>query len=150
MTNELFLTIFAIHIYATIFMTGVIWIIQLVHYPMFTGLDARYFESSMISHQKGMSQVVLITMLIELFTGAFLIYIAKDLLTYFIINFIALLIIWFVTFTISVPCHSRLLVSKNNDIINRLVKTNWTRTFFWSARSLAALYFIISKMTVIL
>ena len=150
MTNELFILILAVHLYTTIFMTGVIWIIQLVHYPMFTDLDARFFEKSMKDHQKGMSQVVLITMLIEIFTGASLIIFSQGVSFLIILNFIALLVIWFVTFMISVPCHNRLLISKNNDVIKKLVQSNWIRTVLWSIRSIGLLYFILGKIMVTL
>lgn len=41
--------------------------------------------------------------------------------------------VWGATFSLSVPCHSRLhREGKNFKVINRLVMSNWLRTLLWS------------------
>jgi hypothetical protein len=53
----------------------------------------------------------------------------------------AMLIAWFVTFTLSVPCH-RLLQKegRRDDVISRLVQTNWLRTAGWTVVWIAGVY----------
>ncbi len=148
--DNLFILAFVIHVYACTFMTGVIWIIQLVHYPMFKDLELSTFNHAMKRHQKGMSKVVLAIMLIELFSGVALITLMKGINLAVIINLLILVVIWVITFLVSVPCHSRLLVTKSSDTINRLVLTNWPRTLLWSGRSLCLMYFLTSYLVVTL
>ena len=50
-----------------------------------------------------------------------------------------LLIIWISTAFIQVPCHERLLGGFDQQVHQRLVKSNWIRTVAWSIRAILAL-----------
>jgi len=46
------------------------------------------------------------------------------------------LIIFGLTFFLSVPLHSQLAEGKDNQVIEKLIKTNWPRTIIWTMRLL--------------
>lgn len=58
-----------IHFASTWAMVGLIWIVQLVHYPMFGCLDAAQFSRHMRDHQQQISWIVLPLMMSELLSG---------------------------------------------------------------------------------
>jgi len=51
--------------------------------------------------------------------------------------------IWAVTFAVSVPCHRRLAAGYDEKVVNRLIRTNWLRTTFWTAKALIVVYSLI-------
>lgn len=80
-------------------------------------------------------------MLAELVTGALLV--LKEPTPLLIINIIAILAIWLVTFLISMPCHKVLSEKKDKFQIERLIKTNWIRTILWTIRSVLILMLVL-------
>ena len=124
-----------------LFMVGVIWTIQLVHYPSFHFVASENFVSFEKFHAFRISLVVIPAMLIELLTAAALVYFFKENSQLLMINFILVLCIWAVTFFISSPAHGKLLSGFSTETINFLISTNWIRTILWTAK--AALIFYI-------
>ena len=128
--------LFLLHFVSTIFMTGVIWIVQLVHYPGFQFVEEKRFIDFEKFHKFKISLIVLPAMLIELFTGIFIILFHAKIYfeRSFIFNLIILFIIWLITFVFSVPLHKKLENGKDLKAIRLLINTNWIRTFGWSIR----------------
>lgn len=134
--------VFLIATASCFFMTGVIWIVQLVHYPYFHYSDNQSFADAQKFHTTKISYVVLPAMIIELLASLYLLYQVPDIIspsTSFIL-FALLTLIWISTFFLQVPLHNSLAKEKNSPIIRRLVQTNWIRTLAWSLRSLIFLY----------
>ena len=136
--------LFSLHLFSTFFLTGLIWVIQLVHYPSFLYIDEKNFPSFESFHTKSISLIVLPTMIFELISGAYL-YIVKPNTEYDIFLFSLLILIWFSTFFLSVPLHGKLSIKKDIKVINRLIYTNWPRTIFWSLRSILLILTILEK-----
>lgn len=130
--------IFILTFSATLFMTGLIWLVQLVHYPYFRFTDHEHFVEAQRFHQSRISWIVLPVMLVELIGSiALLIWQADEFPQWFLWSQLVLLIvIWGSTFLIQVPHHSRLSEKFDERTIQRLVCTNWCRTYAWSLRSL--------------
>lgn len=131
-----------LEIFSCLMMTGVIWVIQLVHYPSFIFIDKENFIKFERFHQKKISLVVLPLMLFEIISHILLLFYRG--LSYNLINFslsTSLLAIWMVTFFVCLPCHQKLSQSFQSKIIQKLIKVNWLRTFFWSLRSI--LFFLL-------
>lgn len=131
-----------LHFYATLFMTGLIWFVQVVHYPFLHyaegNLDAARF------HQRRTGWVVIPVMVVELVTAVLLLgssWIAQygD---YLFINLGLLLLTWAVTFLKMVPLHRRLLEHMDESTIQVIVTTNWVRTILWTVRSLVLMRFL--------
>lgn len=124
-----------LQIFCTVFMVGLIWFVQVVHYPLFkvVGDSSNYFRE----HQKRTSWVVLPVMLLELVCAAFLLYyrgIPVDQL-----GFVLVAVIWISTLFFQIPCHQKLLTSYSEKVVLRLVRTNWVRTLGWSIRAVILL-----------
>ena len=128
--------LFGLHFISTIFMTGVIWIVQLVHYPAFHFVEEKKFVEFEKFHTFNISLIVLPMMIIELLSGILLIslYWGFYFKATFISNLIILFITWLITFSISVPLHDKLGKGKDFKLINQLTQTNWVRTIAWSLR----------------
>ncbi len=124
------------------FMTGIIWLIQLVHYPAFKFIDESKFKKFHSFHSTRITYIVAPVMAIELLTAFALCFSVQAV---YIWNFILVLILWALTGFVSVPIHNSL--TEGNDIkkINQLVKTNWFRTAIWTFRSMAILFFITTQ-----
>lgn len=131
------------HAAATLYMVGVIWMVQLVHYPLFDGVGDDGFASYENRHTRQMTGVVLPAMVIELVTAIALAVPAirqSDLLSV-VPGWMAWLglalvaLIWGVTFTLSVPQHFRLAEGFDPSAHRVLVDTNWLRTVGWTLRA---------------
>lgn len=137
-------TLLFLHIFCCFFLTGLIWIIQLVHYPSFQWVDKNKTNSFINFHTKRISFIVIPIMLLELISGIFLLetFSNTKYLYFFSINLISLVAIWISTFVLSVPCHKKLIFYFEIKTIKRLVKTNWPRTLLWSLRSILFCLFL--------
>lgn len=129
-----------LHLFCCFFMTGVIWIIQWVHYPSFNYIEKSEFISFENFHGNRITFIVGPLMILELMT-AFYLYFQKDS-PFWIVNLVGVLLIWVSTFFLSVPAHTQLSEGYSIEIIRRLVVTNWPRTLLWSLRSLVLMFFI--------
>jgi hypothetical protein len=133
-------SILTFHLAATLLMTGVIWIIQLVHYPSFMYIEKNKFVDFEMFHSKQISKVVIPLMLLELVTSVLLIYISSQQSLLFIANFLLLIATWLITLFFSARYHKKLVDGFNELYILKLIKTNWARTIFWTTRSVMLLF----------
>jgi hypothetical protein len=119
--------VFLLHFAVTWYMTGVIWVIQILHYPMLTS-DRQSFHMTRVTY------VVAGPMLVEAITGVWLWWqFRSDLL--WLAASIALLLIWTSTFVLQVPAHRRLTEAWNAADHSGLITGNWIRTILWSLRA---------------
>ena len=130
--------VFLIHLTATAFMVGVIWLVQLVHYPAFKHIEEKNFKEFAFFHQQKITYIVAPAMVIEFLSGLYLLPATGFVFTATMMMLIA---VWLVTFFYSVKEHNLLLSGKDEESIDRLVKTNWIRTLLWTGR-LIILFFI--------
>jgi hypothetical protein len=121
-------------------MTGVIWVVQLVHYPAFAAVERgpadvewRRFGDH---HRASMSLVVGPFMLVEGVTGLWLLADPPAdvgrLLPF--VAAILMAVAYGTTAFVSVPLHARLTERFDTDAHGRLVSTNWIRTGAWTIR----------------
>ena len=129
--------LFLVESTSTLLLTGLIWTIQLVHYPSFHWIDPARFSSFARFHQNRISCLVLPLMLLELATTVVLAFLQHEGA---ILRLTITVLIWSSTFFLSVPLHNLLLNSPDPKIIQRLVITNWPRTVLWSIRTILCLY----------
>lgn len=129
---------------ATLMMTGLIWFVQIVHYPLFGQVGKSGFAFYEASHSSLTTLVVMPLMLIELLT-AFLLVGQRPAGAPAIwpLAGVALVgVIWLATFFLSVPQHNILSRGFDEQAHRTLVLTNWIRTLAWSARSLIMLFLL--------
>ncbi|MBC6699833.1 hypothetical protein [Hymenobacter sp. BT190] len=118
------------------YLTGLIWTVQMVHYPGFVYVAPEKFAAFHQHHTRSMSWVVLAPMVLELGLAGWLVWQGRGLGVATWVSLGLVVLIWAATFFISVPFHNRLAADGYNYIaIDGLVRTNWIRTLTWTARS---------------
>ncbi|MCR9288410.1 MAG: hypothetical protein NXI23_13615 [Bacteroidetes bacterium] len=113
---------------------GLIWVIQLVHYPAFQWIEeGRFFEFHK-HHTRSISIIVAPLMVLELGLAFWLAY-SECFQLLHTLPLTIVLLIWASTFFVQIPIHHKLSKGKNTDLIRRLVQTNWFRTILWTVKS---------------
>lgn len=126
-----------VHCAATLFMTGLIWFVQVVHYPLFESVGRNGFAGYERAHQQRTGWVVGPTMLVELATAVTIAFTAGDTLAW--LGLTLLIGIWASTALLQIPAHRTLARAFDGGAHRRLVGTNWIRTIAWTFRSVIAL-----------
>lgn len=127
-------TIFLINAFSSFFMMGLVWYVQLVHYPSFHFVDEDRFTEFHTHHSLKTGFIVMPVMSLELSTSAALAW-SDGWLTLNALGFYVVILIWISTLFFSVPKHNALTHGKVDSLITRLVNTNWIRTALWSIKS---------------
>ncbi len=140
------MTLLFVHAFATLFMTGVIWFVQVVHYPLFAAIAPGEFPTYERRHTHLTTFVVLPPMFIELIAAGWLAFAPPTGIDQRLawIGFGLAVLLWLSTFLIQVPCHRALEKTHDARVIRRLVQTNWLRTVVWSVRAVLCLLMIPS------
>jgi hypothetical protein len=134
-------TVLILHVVLAAWMTGIIWVVQCVHYPMFKALHTlpeADFQQWMRFHTKHITPIVGPAMLLEVITGLVLLYYPPvSFVPYWVwlINMLSIGLLFFATTISSIPAHGQLAaLGFNKSVINRLVALNWVRTLLWTSR----------------
>jgi hypothetical protein len=137
-------TIFLINLAATVYLTGVIWVVQLVQYPFFSFVDAEKFPAYHSSYTFRITPVVAPAMILELVTSILLLFRAPENFNAKLVwlGLILTLVVWASTFLLQVPLHDKLARGFDAGAHSALVNTNWIRTAAWSLRAALVLYFV--------
>lgn len=117
------------------FLTGLIWTVQLAHYPAFSYVSEDRFPSFHKFHSRAITWVVAPAMSMDLLAALALF--GADPNWLWASNLTGALAAWIVTALVSVPIHGRLARGYSAADIQRLTQTNWARTALWSARTIA-------------
>ena len=130
---------------ATAYMTGVIWFVQLVHYPLMAGWPHDQFAVWESRHRELTGFVVIPGMVLEAVAVALLVAYRPRSIPAWLIGAGGLLAVgvWASTFLIQVPCHSLLSSGWDERVHARLVDTNWLRTVLWTLRLGIALAMVV-------
>lgn len=132
------------HLLATLTMFGVIWTIQLVHYPLFSGVGADAFSDYAEQHRLRITWIVLPAMLVELGTALWFVFDRPDAWpSWAAWAGLALVgVVWLSTAVLQVPLHGALSGGFDPDAHSRLVGTNWIRTVAWTGRAALVLWLL--------
>jgi len=135
-------TLFLTHLFATLFMVGVIWFAQAVHYPLLGRVGDEAFVDYEKENTCRTGWVVIPVMTVELITALLLLWKQPEffLPSYAWFNAALLAVIWVSTFTLQGPYHNRLVKKFDPAVWRSLVKTNWIRTATWTLRGILLLY----------
>lgn len=127
------------------YLTGVIWVVQLVVYPALMLVGKAEFGRYHRAHTRGMGWVVGAPMVLELALAGWLAWAAYPRWGAGpALGQLALVgSIWAATFGVAVPFHNRLAAQGYNYIaLDGLTRTNWLRTLAWTARAALLGYFL--------
>lgn len=122
------------------YMCGVIWLIQLIHYPSFVSVEPSQFANFHHRHSAVMGVLVGPVMIVELLAGLWLV--SQHAHVVSLANVVIVLLLWIFTFFVSVPLHNQLSAGFDLKVIHQLVLTNWPRTFLWTAKLALTSYWL--------
>ena len=122
---------------ATAVMTGVIWFVQWVHYPLLATVSVEHAVETAVDHQRRTGQVLAIPMALEGVTTLWLLASRPDVVSLILpwLGALLLAVALGSTVFVSVPLHAKMATNPTVDVGRRLVVTNWPRTIAWSARA---------------
>lgn len=138
------LWLFLINAISTLLLTGIIWFVQVVHYPLFKRADRERYGKFAADHTRLTSYVVTPLMLAELGSAVALPfalpeYVHSDEAW---VGLVLVAAVWVSTFVIQVPLHRRLASGYNTNAVRALVLTNWIRTIIWSGRTVLIVWWL--------
>jgi peroxiredoxin Q/BCP len=149
MNDPLIRLLFLAHLGSSLYMVGLIWFVQVVHYPLFDSVGNREFPSYEQRHTALTTWVVAPPMLVEGTTAVLLILFRPSSVpegsVWF--GFALLGVSWLSTAFIQVPCHELLSKVFEPLVHQRLVLTNWLRTAAWSLHGALVLCMAWSSFT---
>ncbi|MCA9078664.1 MAG: hypothetical protein KDA93_26805 [Planctomycetaceae bacterium] len=135
--NDFEKTILLTQLTSTFGMTGLIWFVQLSHYPLFAKVGREGFAEYERLHRVRTTVVVAPLMLSEAATAVLLFQLVPDWISFHsaLLGAALIMAVWVSTATLQVPQHERLSEGFESFALRKLVRTNWIRTVAWSARS---------------
>ena len=141
-----FFNLLVAHALVTSALTGIIWFVQIVHYPLFPLASGQNYPLYHRTHERGITRVVVPLMIVESLTAIILLlrFPAGVSRSLFYLALALLAIIWLSTFLLQLPQHRNLEQGFNVIAWQTLSRTNWVRTIAWSLR-LWILFLLIAR-----
>lgn len=131
-----------LHGASTLALVGLIWLVQLVQYPLFARVGREAFTGYHAAHSRQITWVVAPLMLCELITGVWLLFDRPAAVPapaiWIGLGLIGL--IWLSTAFLQVPAHATLAQGFDAETHRSLVRTNWVRTCGWTLRGMLVLW----------
>lgn len=121
---------------ATVVMIGVIWFVQIVHYPLLSVVPVEAAAATAVEHQRRTGFVVAAPMAVEGVTTLALLVAVPDGVAAWMpwVGGVLLAVALGSTVFLSVPRHARMAANPDARVGRELVVTNWPRTIAWTAR----------------
>ena len=127
---------------------GVIWIMQIVHYPLMRFVSGEQFARFETAHRVRISWVVGPLMLIEGVCVLAFLFAPPAGLPWWLpwvgagVEAVAI----GTTAFVSAPLHERLNANFDQATLNRLIATNWIRTIAWTCRAAVAIAMLVAVL----
>ncbi|MCX6857609.1 MAG: hypothetical protein NTV80_22215 [Verrucomicrobia bacterium] len=129
------ITLLLLHAFITWMLCGLIWTVQVVHYPLFEDVGHENFSAYHGKHMWLITWIVMPLMFLEVASAGLLLFWGEHSWP-FLVSLAALAVAWLSTAVYQVPMHDKLVRGYDAEIIRRLVLTNWWRTLAWTLRGL--------------
>lgn len=128
------------HAASTWMLTGLIWTIQVVHYPLFELADRGRYEVFAAAHGWRIAALVGPVMIAEALLAVWLVARCPPNVpaAWAWAGLVLVVIVWMSTALLQMPEHARLAVGFDADAHARLVAGNWIRTAAWTLRAVLA------------
>ena len=129
-------TALVVHSSLGLFMCGLIWFVQIVHYPLFEAVGREQFSRYEQLHVQRVGWVVGPVMLAEAASAVALLPAWREATTRPLlwVNLALLALIWISTALWQVPQHEALRSGFQTEAARFLVASNWIRTVCWTVR----------------
>ncbi len=148
MNDTLVKLILLSNVAATLYMVGLIWCVQIVHYPLCAQVGTEGFAAYEAAHSRLITLVVGLPMLVELVTAGLLLFFRSPAieLAETSVGVVLVLVIWLSTISLQVPQHAILSSGFDTTAHQFLVNSNWIRTMAWSVRGALVLWMMTKVM----
>lgn len=142
--------LFVSQIFSTLYLTGLIWVIQIVQYPFFAHFKGEDFTKYHAAYTFWITPIVAPMMILEIITSILILFYPPQDVTFNLLigGLVLAVIVWLSTFFIQVPLHERLGADFDLNVANSLVYTNWIRTVAWSLRAVLMIYLLWKSVRV--
>jgi hypothetical protein len=126
-------------------MCGIIWFVQIVHYPLFASVPGEHGADYAERNRRRTAWVVLPPMVVEAAAAAWLVVwpppaIGRPLAG---AGLGIAAVLWLSTLVVQMPLHLRLGQEGSTPaVVTRLVRGNWPRTILWTARAFLAVWML--------
>ena len=138
-------TLLVAHAAVTWFLVGLIWTIQVVHYPLFARVGRDRFVAYHAGHTRRISSIVAVAMPLEAALALAVLVLrpagTADIVAWTGVALVVL--VWGVTAFIQVPDHRALERGFDQARVRRLVRGNLVRTLSWTARGGLAAWMLL-------
>jgi hypothetical protein len=128
------------------FLCGLIWTIQLVHYPGFMKVGKQGFIDYQAFHMRSITVIVGPMMVLELMAATWLaVQGGFNPINWGIISSLVIVVaLWAITFFGASPVHYNLYNNGYDpELIRKLVNINWSRTILWTIRTILLGWMVI-------
>jgi hypothetical protein len=126
-------------------MAGIIWFVQVVHYPLFAAVTGPGGAEYARTNQARTSLVVLPPMLVEAAAAGWLAAWPPDGIGRgpAVVGLVLVGLVWLSTLAVQMPLHARLAHEGHAPaVVATLVRSNWPRTLLWTARAILAAWML--------
>ena len=136
------ISVFWLHVFSCLLMTGAIWLVQILVYPFFRHIGEKEFTQLHRFHVQRVTWFVAPLMLLELATAVWLFFRIEDPI--YLWNLLSVCLLWVLTALVNVRTHDHLQFDSEMSKQN-LVMRNWPRTLIWSLRTVFFLFLILTQ-----
>ncbi|MES3628916.1 MAG: hypothetical protein PPP56_01985 [Longimonas sp.] len=143
-------TVLLTHVGTTWTMVGVIWVMQLVHYPLFAYVGSDTYATYQTLHMNRITWIVLPVMALELITAGLLAagYVPGVSALQAWVGAGLLALIWGSTGLVQAPLHGLLADGFSTRTHTWLVASNWIRTVAWTVRGGLVLWMLMPLLRI--
>ena len=129
-------------------MVGLIWFVQVVHYPLLSVVPVQSASGVALEHQRRTAWVVMMPMAVQGFTSLALLRWVPQGVTSWLpwLSATCVGIALASTVLLSVPRHARMAKEPSASIGRELVLTNWPRTIAWTASGVLLAVMLMQRL----
>ncbi|MDX2145918.1 MAG: hypothetical protein SFZ23_00210 [Planctomycetota bacterium] len=141
--------LFILHALASCFMMGLVWFVQVVHYPLMARVPMNTLHAYEAAHQRRTTFVVAPAMLLEASTAVALLLIEPaGPPRWMLLASVGLVAaVWLSTAALQMPLHQKLSTcgdeASRDMLVDQLVRSNVIRVAVWTARAALSLAMLL-------
>ena len=134
---------------ATFYLVGLIWVIQLLQYPLFAHVGEANFLTYHAEHSRRIVIALSLPVLLVFGSAFWLLFVRPAGVPVWAVwlNLVLTFAFWIVTALIQVPRHAQLGSGFQADIVAVLVASNWLRTVLWTAQGFLLVWMTAAAFT---
>jgi len=134
--------------FASVGLVGLMWFLQVVHYPLFTRVGNDRFFAYELTHRWLVAFVVSPFMCVEAIAAAWLVVDTPPGIStgWAIVGLSLIAVPHLSTLFVQVPLHHKLSANFDPVLVRRLVRSQWIRTLAWTARGVLSAGMLMAVM----